>query len=298
MPGKFVVKQGSTGKFRFNLVSTNGQIVATSEAYETKAAAMKGIRVVKSLAADAVVGDLAGGQASSKAVAVAKPAASKASAAPKPAGGAYGYLADVGLFGGPLERRGVGQTTPPGDAASASPSVELPAAGLVTGLVATDADGALARYGPAVILCGKPPKGTSGNSPTGPIVVSTKGVATVTSSASVKNIDAGPFTAGSVRSTASAAKSGVKASTAIAKGVVVTATDAAGNPKTSKVVPAKPAVNLRITGKNAIGDKFKVVFNEQKRAKDGTITVVAAHLYLLGPTAVGDLVIARCHARI
>ncbi len=39
MPGKFVVKKGTTGKFRFNLVSTNGQVVATSEAYTSKAAA-------------------------------------------------------------------------------------------------------------------------------------------------------------------------------------------------------------------------------------------------------------------
>ena len=53
MPGKFVIKKGSTGKFRFNLVSTNGQVVATSEAYETKASAQAGIRSVKKLAADA-----------------------------------------------------------------------------------------------------------------------------------------------------------------------------------------------------------------------------------------------------
>ncbi len=303
MPGKFVVKKGSTGKFRFNLVSTNGQVVATSEAYETKAAAMKGIRAVKFLAADALVEDLAASAPPSKATAVSKataaanPVASKA-AAPTPAGGAYGYVANVGLFGGPPERRGFGQAIPPGNAASASPSVELPAGGSVGAVVATDADGALAQYGPAVILCGKPPKGTFGNPPTGPIVVSTKGRTSVTSSASVKNLDAGPFTAGSVKSTASAAKSGVKGLVAVANGVVVTATDAAGNPKKTKAVPAKPAANLAISGKNAIGDAFKVVFNEQTKATDGTITVVGAHLYLLGPTAAGEVVIAECHARV
>jgi len=57
MPGKFVVKKGSTGKFRFSLLSTNGQIVATSEAYNSKASAMGGIRSVKSLAADAEIED-------------------------------------------------------------------------------------------------------------------------------------------------------------------------------------------------------------------------------------------------
>ena len=57
MAGKFVVKKGTTGKFRFNLLSTNGQVVATSEAYNSKASAMGGIRAVKSLAADAAIED-------------------------------------------------------------------------------------------------------------------------------------------------------------------------------------------------------------------------------------------------
>ena len=57
MPGKFVLKKGTTGKFRFSLISTNGQIVATSEAYNSKAAAQGGIRAVKKLAADAVTED-------------------------------------------------------------------------------------------------------------------------------------------------------------------------------------------------------------------------------------------------
>ena len=57
MPGKFVVKKGTTGKFRFNLLSSNGQVVATSEAYNSKASAMGGIRAVRSLAADAAIED-------------------------------------------------------------------------------------------------------------------------------------------------------------------------------------------------------------------------------------------------
>jgi uncharacterized protein YegP (UPF0339 family) len=47
MAAKFVLKKGSTGKFRFNLVATNGQVIATSEAYESKASANKGIESVK-----------------------------------------------------------------------------------------------------------------------------------------------------------------------------------------------------------------------------------------------------------
>jgi uncharacterized protein YegP (UPF0339 family) len=40
MAAKFVLKKGSTGKFRFNLVATNGQVIATSESYESKASAI------------------------------------------------------------------------------------------------------------------------------------------------------------------------------------------------------------------------------------------------------------------
>jgi uncharacterized protein YegP (UPF0339 family) len=46
---KFVLKQGSTGKYRFNLVATNGQVIATSEAYESKASALKGIESVNAM---------------------------------------------------------------------------------------------------------------------------------------------------------------------------------------------------------------------------------------------------------
>jgi uncharacterized protein len=57
MAAKFVLKKGSTGKFRFNLVATNGQIIATSEAYESKASALKGIESVKRNAPTAEVDD-------------------------------------------------------------------------------------------------------------------------------------------------------------------------------------------------------------------------------------------------
>jgi uncharacterized protein YegP (UPF0339 family) len=84
MPGKFVVKKGPTGKFRFSLLSTNGQVVASSEAYETKRAAMSGVASVQKLAAGAKVVDTTVVVA---AAAAAKPAAKKpaAKAAAKPA---------------------------------------------------------------------------------------------------------------------------------------------------------------------------------------------------------------------
>ena len=218
--------------------------------------------------------------------------------APTASGGACGYYTNVSLFGGPASVRGCGQTAPPGDVRSASPSVTLPVGGSTTAVTSTDVDGALAQYGPAVLFGGRPPSDPSAAAPaSGPITVSTKGKRTVTSTASVKNMGAGPFTASSVRATCTAKKSGVVAATTVTKGVVVTATDADGNPTASETVPSHPPVNHTVTGVNDIGDSFRAVFNEQAVDAEGTITVNAVHLYLLGPTAVGDVVIAQAHAR-
>lgn len=57
MAAKFVVKKTSNGQFRFNLKAGNGEVIATSESYTTKAAALKGIESVKSNAPGAAVED-------------------------------------------------------------------------------------------------------------------------------------------------------------------------------------------------------------------------------------------------
>lgn len=57
MPGKFVIKKGSSGQFHFNLVSANGEVVVTSETYTTKQSAQDGIESVRRLATDATVED-------------------------------------------------------------------------------------------------------------------------------------------------------------------------------------------------------------------------------------------------
>jgi uncharacterized protein YegP (UPF0339 family) len=57
MAGKFVVKKGNSGKFHFNLVASNGQVIASSETYETKSSAMNGIESVKKHAQDAEIDD-------------------------------------------------------------------------------------------------------------------------------------------------------------------------------------------------------------------------------------------------
>jgi len=57
MAGKFVLEKNLTGKYHFNLLASNGQVIATSETYKSKAAAENGIRSVKEHAPDATVVD-------------------------------------------------------------------------------------------------------------------------------------------------------------------------------------------------------------------------------------------------
>ncbi len=52
MPGKFEIKTAKTGKVHFNLKASNGQIILTSEKYETRKAAEKGIESVRKNAAN------------------------------------------------------------------------------------------------------------------------------------------------------------------------------------------------------------------------------------------------------
>ena len=60
MAGKFELKKTAVGQFHFNLKAGNGEIIATSEMYESKASAKNGIDSVKRIAADADVVDLTG----------------------------------------------------------------------------------------------------------------------------------------------------------------------------------------------------------------------------------------------
>jgi hypothetical protein len=226
-------------------------------------------------------------------------AATTTTVAEEVSGGACGYFADVSLFGGPRNRRGCGQ--PSGAPASnASPSVSLPAAGSADPITVTDDDGSVAEYGPAKIFAGRYPEGSDQAPPSGPLTVSTQGTpgGTVTSSASVgspRGVGPGPVIADAVRSTCSAGGSGPTGSTTITNGKLETKYDAGTQGATeSQDVPANPPVNYTRTGTiDHVGDSFRVVYNEQITEGDGSITVNAVHLYLLGPTAVGELVIAQ-----
>lgn len=55
MAGKFELFTDSSGGHRFRLKAGNGEVIATSESYTTKAAALNGVDSVRRNAADAEV---------------------------------------------------------------------------------------------------------------------------------------------------------------------------------------------------------------------------------------------------
>ncbi|HWC10985.1 MAG TPA: hypothetical protein VG455_07165, partial [Acidimicrobiales bacterium] len=191
-------------------------------------------------------------------------------------GSAFGFHASVSLFGGPANE--VGPT----------PTVTLPAGGSATPITATEPSG-MAQFGPAVLF------------ESGELTVSTQGTTgpggSVTSSADVTGVDTGPgpFLYDAVHSECTASETGVSGSTTITGGVVETSYDpTTQDPVTTQPVPANPAPGTEISGTlDHVGDSFRIVFNEQITNPDGSLTVNGAHIYLLGPTAVGDLIIAQ-----
>lgn len=52
---RFEIKTTSTGKFRFNLKASNGQVVGTSENYSSETACKKGVEAVKKAIVDAKI---------------------------------------------------------------------------------------------------------------------------------------------------------------------------------------------------------------------------------------------------
>lgn len=57
-PDRFVAAQTDSGKFRFNLTATNGQVIGTSQSYESESGCSNGMKSVASNAADATVVEL------------------------------------------------------------------------------------------------------------------------------------------------------------------------------------------------------------------------------------------------
>jgi uncharacterized protein YegP (UPF0339 family) len=83
MPAKFFLFKDKANKYRFNLKASNGEIIASSEAYNTKAAALSGIKSIQKNAAGAKIDDPETEAAATKEVATKK-TATKKPAAKKP----------------------------------------------------------------------------------------------------------------------------------------------------------------------------------------------------------------------
>jgi uncharacterized protein YegP (UPF0339 family) len=82
MPAKFTVFTDRSKKYRFNLKASNGEIIASSEAYNTKAAALNGIKSIQKNASTAKIEDI---EAEKKTAAKKAPAKTAKPAAKKPA---------------------------------------------------------------------------------------------------------------------------------------------------------------------------------------------------------------------
>lgn len=196
-------------------------------------------------------------------------------------GSAYGVFVSVGLFGGEPNQVG------------AAPVVVLPP----TGGNETDSNpGLIAQFGPATIFGGQFEE--PGRNPSGELTVSTEGETGpdgfVTSAASVVNVGPGPIIADEINSTCTADQDGVSGSASIVNGTLETSYDPESQePITIEDIPDDPEPNTTIEGTiDHVGDRFRIVFNEQIIDGD-TITVRAAHMYLLGDIAVGDMIIGQ-----
>ena len=230
-------------------------------------------------------------------------------------GSACGYTVSVGLFAGPPQQRGCGQQAG-SPTTAASPSVTLPPAGAAAPVTASDPDGAAAQYGPAVIMGGRWPDNVAAAPPSGPIAVSTEGSPAsgkVTSSARIglhpTPVPAGcyagaappcsspggfgpsPVEGDELHVTCTASPDGVTGSATFKNAVVATSTDADGDPVDTEPIPESPPANYTRSGViTNVGDVFTAVYNEQIVNADGSLTVNGVHMYLFGPTAVGEVV--------
>jgi hypothetical protein len=209
-------------------------------------------------------------------------------------GSAFGYYSNVSLFGGPYNLRGYGQ--PAGsDTEGVAAMAGAPAGGGTVSL--TDADGSMAAYGPAVIF-GWYNESTETYGSTGAQTVTASGTisgsGSVMSRSTVNNAGPGPLVMPQIVTTCSRSGATTQITVQVSNGFVETSTHPSTGAVTStQAIPANPLPGTQISGTlNHIGDSFTVVFNEQSTNADGSKTVIGAHMYLNGPTAVGHLVVA------
>lgn len=192
---------------------------------------------------------------------------------------AYGFYSDVSLFGGPSSERGPEPTvTLAADAANSPQNASV--------------ESAQAVYGPAEVFR------------SGPIEVHAEGSlgedGSVTSSATVQGdpdpeARPGPLLFEAMDSTCTADEDGVEATATVSGGLVETRYDPqTQQPVETVPVPENPEPGHTVEGTiDHVGDRYRIVFNEQTTNPDGSVTVNAAHVYLLGDIAVGDLIIGQ-----
>jgi hypothetical protein len=212
-------------------------------------------------------------------------------------GGAFGHFTKVGLFGGPAA------------AVGPAPDVRLQPAGTNRTLTAKEA-AASAVYGPAHIFGGEWPPDVDVAPPSGPITVTTKGKpgpkGSVTSTVDiVRRKPADPKSPGGfgpepptqgdeLHATCTATETGATGSTRFVNAVMSKATTPDGEPTDEEKIPDQPPVNYTHTGVlTNVGDRYKIVYNEQFVDPDGSITVNAVHMYLLGDIAIGESIIGQ-----
>lgn len=120
------------------------------------------------------------------------------------------------------------------------------------------------------------------------------GSGSVMSRSTVNNAGPGPLVMPQIVTTCPRSGATTQVTVQISNGYVETSTDPQTGAVTgTQTIPANPSPGTQISGTlNHIGDSFHVIFNEQSTNADGSRTVIGAHMYLTGPTAVGDLVIA------
>ncbi|MDQ6782797.1 MAG: VCBS repeat-containing protein [Actinomycetota bacterium] len=233
-------------------------------------------------------------------------------------GGAYGYYLKMTLFGGAPAVRGP------------NPTVALPPGGATPPITAT-APRAAAIAGPATIFTsGRVDLSTQGTTGPNGSVTSSTNIANVDAGGS-ESFGYGPMDITTlypknpqglttdIASTCTSSGTGVSGTTTVTNGQLeldngfdplnngtyVGPPGSGAHPPVRVIVPTNPGPNTSYTGHIHIGtnpnfppDNFRYVFNEQVVDPDGGLTVYAAHEYLIGPTAVGDLYLGKVNCSL
>lgn len=200
-------------------------------------------------------------------------------------GSAYGFWAELSLFGGPPSERGP------------EPAVELAPDASDSPQEAT-VEEAAAVFGPATVFRSKEivvrAEATLG--PGGSVTTSSRVQADLDAEVGDAQRRPGPMYYDALESTCTAEDGGdITATTVVEGGVVVTSYDpSTQEPRTEEEVPENPEPGYTVEGTiDHVSDRFRIVYNEQIENPDGSITVNAAHMYFLGDIAVGDLIIGQ-----